>query len=147
MDNGIVGNAAMPRPMPVPARPAVADSLAQDRNQPQSASTRPNPDNPATTPAEPDPVPQAVSSQATSGETRDRFINELRGMAEQMANLAQAQGRALEFVVNGENDNDVVILVRDGQSGEVVRTIPPDELTELSRSARTGDLNLVSVRA
>ena len=147
MDNGIVGNAAMPRPMPLPTRPAVADSLAQDRSQPQSNTTRPDPDNPVSTPAEPDPVQQTVASQASSTESRNPFASDLRGMAEQMSGLAQSQGRSLEFMVNGENDNEVVILVRDGQSGEVLRTIPPEEMAQLSRSLRDGDLNLVSVRA
>ena len=147
MDNGIAGNAAMPRPMPLPTRPAVADSLAQDRDRPQESVTRPDPENPTTTPAEPDPVPQSVASQASSGETREPFFNQLQGMAEQMTERLQAQGRSLEFQINGENNDDVVILIRATDTGEVIRTIPPEELANLSQQVRDGDLSLVSIRA
>ena len=147
MDNGIAGNAAMPRPMPMPTRPAVADSLAQDRDQPQENVTRPDPENPATSPAEPNTVPQSVAAQASSGETREPFFNQLQGMADQINARLQAQGRSLEFQVNGENSDEVVILIRASDTGEVVRTIPPEELANLSRQVRDDDLNLVSIRA
>ncbi len=149
MDNGIAGSAAMPRPMPLPTRPAVADSLAQDRdqNRAEASASRPDPENPSTTPVEPDPVPQAVSTQATSGETRDPFVDQLQGMAQQMTERLQSQGRSLEFQVNGDNNDNVVILIRASDTGEVVRTIPPEELANLSQQVRDGGLSLVSVRA
>lgn len=147
MDNGIAGAAAMPRPMPLPTRPAVAESLAQDRDRPQNNATRPDPENPATTPAQPDPVPQTVASQGASGETRDPFVDQLQGMAQQMTERVQSQGRSLEFVVNGQDSDEVVILIRASDTGEVVRTIPPEELSNLSRQAREGGLNVVDARA
>ena len=92
-------------------------------------------------------MPQSVSTQATSGETRDPFVNQLQDMADQMTERLQAQGRSLEFQVNGENNDDVVILIRASETGEVVRTIPPEEMANLSRQVRDGDLSLVSIRA
>jgi uncharacterized FlaG/YvyC family protein len=147
MDNGIAGAAAMPRPIPLPTRAVVADSLAQDRDRPQTSATRPDPENPSTTPAEPDPVPQTTASQAASGETRDPFINQLQGMADQMTQRLQSQGRSLEFVVNGQDSEEVVILIRSSDTGEVVRTIPPDELANLSQQVRNGGLSTVDTRA
>ena len=118
-----------------------------DSSRAEASASRPDPDNPATTPAEPDPVPQSVSTQATSGETRDPFVNQLQDMADQMTERLRAQGRSLEFQVNGENNDDVVILIRASETGEVVRTIPPEEMANLSRQVRDGDLSLVSIRA
>ncbi|NDY97109.1 flagellar protein FlaG [Wenzhouxiangella limi] len=146
MDNGIAGAAAMPRPMPLPTRPAVADSLSQDRDRPQNNATRPDPENPSTTPAQPDPVPEPVSTQAPSGETRNPFVDQLQGMAEQMTERVQSQGRSLEFVVNGQEGEDVVVLIRSSDTGEVVRTIPPEELANLSQQVRNGGLNTVDAR-
>lgn len=146
MDNGIAGAAAMPRPMPLPTRPAVADSLSQDRDRPQNNATRPDPENPSTTPAQPDPVPQTVSTQEPSGETRNPFVDQLQGMAEQMTERVQSQGRSLEFVVNGQEGEDVVVLIRSSDTGEVVRTIPPEELANLSQQVRSGGLNTVDAR-
>lgn len=147
MDNGIAGTAAMPRPMPLPTRPAVADSLAQDRERPQARSARPDPENPASTPVQPDPVPQAVSTQAASGETRNPFVDRLLSTAREMTERVQAQGRALEFVVSGENNDQVVVLIRAADSGEVIRTIPPEELAKLSRQVLDGGFSLVDARA
>ncbi|MFW5816560.1 MAG: flagellar protein FlaG [Wenzhouxiangella sp.] len=136
----------MPRPMPLPTRPAVADSLAPDRDQPQNNATRPDPENPATTPAQPDPVPQTVASQGAPSEARNPFVDQLEGMARQMTERVQSQGRSLEFVVNGQDSDEVVILIRSSESGEVVRTIPPDELANLSQQVRDGGLSLVDAR-
>ncbi|MFP4209528.1 MAG: flagellar protein FlaG [Wenzhouxiangella sp.] len=147
MDNGIAGAAAMPRPMPLPTRAVVSESLAQDRDRPETTASRPDPENPSSTPAEPDPVPQTVSTQAASGETRQPFMDQLQGMADQMTRQLQAQGRSLEFVVNGGDSEDVVILIRDSESGQVMRTIPPDELANLSQQVRDGGPSLVNARA
>ena len=147
MDNGFVGNAAMPRPMPLPTRPAVADSLAQERGLPQTVARPVRQISETPTTAEPDPVPQSVAVQASSGETRDPFVSQLDGMAEQMSELARAQGRSLEFLVEGASPEDLVILVRASDTGEVVRTIPAEELSNLSRQVREGNLSLVSLRA
>jgi uncharacterized FlaG/YvyC family protein len=133
--------------MPLPTRPAVADSLAQDRDRTQTTTSRTDPENPSTTPVDPDPVPQTVSIQAASTETRNPFIDQLQGMADQMTERVQSQGRSLEFFVSGDNPEDVVILIRSSDSGEVVRTIPPDELANLSQQVRDGGLNLVDARA
>jgi uncharacterized FlaG/YvyC family protein len=146
MDNGIAGAAAMPRPMPLPTRPAVADSLSQDRDRPQASTTRPDPENPSSTPAQPNPVPETVSVQAPTIQTSNASVGDLRGMAEQMTQQVQSQGSSLEFVVDGENPEDVVILIRSSDSGEVVRTIPPDELADLSQQVREGGPSLVNAR-
>ena len=147
MDNGIAGSAAMPRPMPLPTRPAVADSLSQDRDRPQSTTTRPDPENPSSSPAQPNPVPETVSAQAPSFEPSNPSIGDLQGMAEQMTQQVQSQGSSLEFIVDGENPEDVVILIRSSDSGEVVRTIPSDELADLSQQVREGGPSLVNARA
>lgn len=147
MDNGIAGAAAMPRPMPLPTRPAVADSLAQDRDRLPNSATRPDPENPSSTPAQPNPVPETVSVQAASIQTTNPSIGDLQGMAEQMTSRVQSQGRSLEFVVDGQNPEDVVILIRAADSGEVLRTIPPEEMADLSQQVRDGGLSLVNTRA
>ncbi len=147
MDNGIAGAAAMPRPMPLPTRPAVSDSLSQDRSRPQNTSSRPDPENPSSTPAQPNPVPAAVSGQGASLQTSNPSISDLQGMAEEMTAQVQSQGRSLEFLVNGDSSENVVILIRASDSGEVVRTIPPDELADLSQQVREGGPSLVNARA
>ena len=77
-----------------------------------------------------------------------RRFAERQGMGGMMnVGKSKAQGRSLEFQVNGENSDEVVILIRASDTGEVVRTIPPEELANLSRQVRDGDLNLVSIRA
>ena len=68
-------------------------------------------------------------------------------MAEQMTAQVQSQGRSLEFIVDGENPEDVVILIRASESGEVLRTIPPEEMADLSQQVLDGGLSLVNARA
>jgi uncharacterized FlaG/YvyC family protein len=133
--------------MPLPTRPAVADSLSQDRDRPQNTATRPDPENPSSTPAQPNPVPETVGVQAAAVQTSNPAVGNLQGMAEQMTAQVQSQGRSLEFVVDGENPEDVVILIRASESGEVLRTIPADEMAGLSQQVRDGGLSLVNARA
>ena len=58
--------------------------------------------------------------------TRDR----LERIGEQLNEFVQENGRELEFQVREER-GDVVIIVRQSTSGEVIRTIPPEEAQRL----------------
>lgn len=58
-------------------------------------------------------------------------------LSEQLSEFARDRARELEFQI-GEESGDVVILVREAETGEVVRTIPPDEASKLAANLDAG---------
>lgn len=55
-------------------------------------------------------------------------------MAERLQEFVRENGRQLEFQVNNDS-GEVVILVRHAESGEVLRSIPPEEARRLAAQA------------
>ena len=70
----------------------------------------------------------------------------LQRTAEQLEAFVRDNGRELEFQV-GEEAGDVVVVVRRSASGEVLRTIPPDEALRLARELEQGGGALFSALA
>jgi len=59
-------------------------------------------------------------------------------MAERLQEFVRENGRQLEFQVNNDS-GEVVILVRHAASGEVLRSIPPEEARQLAEQAVVQD--------
>ena len=70
----------------------------------------------------------------------------LQRSAERLEAFVRDNGRELEFQV-GEEGGDVVVVVRRSGSGEVLRTIPPDEALRLARELEPGGGALFSALA
>ena len=70
----------------------------------------------------------------------------LEASAERLEAFVRESGRELEFRV-GESGGNVVIVVRQADSGEVLRTIPPDEALRLARDLDQGGGALFSALA
>lgn len=112
-----------------PAKPDDPDAAARaDRSQaaeaPDAAIPSPAPDTGAAEPAE------------VLRETVERVSERLN---EFVADIS----RDLEFRVDDDN-GDVVILVRESATGEIVRTIPPDEARQLAENLEINAAALVS---
>lgn len=99
--------------------------------------------------AEQRPVPQQLAARTghpadraeppDSAERIEPITESQQAMMEKLAaqfdDFVRQTGRQLEFYVNGEQTGRVVILVKNSDSGEVVRTIPPEEARRLAESA------------
>ena len=70
----------------------------------------------------------------------------LQRTAEQLETFVRDNGRELEFQV-GEESGEVVVVVRRSSTGEVLRTIPPDEALRLARELQEGGGALFSALA
>ncbi|QOC21215.1 flagellar protein FlaG [Wenzhouxiangella sp. AB-CW3] len=90
----------------------------------------------------PEPLRKATGERSAPSveqlETRESPAESQRAMmeklADQLAEFVRESGRQLEFQVNEERGR-VVILVKHSESGEVLRTIPPDEAQRMAMSA------------
>ncbi|MDT8439945.1 MAG: flagellar protein FlaG [Wenzhouxiangellaceae bacterium] len=69
--------------------------------------------------------------------------DELQGVAERLGDFARENARELEFRVDGEADK-VVIEVRNPETGEVLRTIPPEEADRIAANLNEGASALLS---
>lgn len=67
----------------------------------------------------------------------------LEGLSERLNQFVQDNARELEFRVNDEGGR-IVILVRQSETGEVLRTIPPEEALDLVNNLGDGAAALVS---
>jgi len=70
----------------------------------------------------------------------------LEALSARLNEFVQSNARELEFMV-GDEAGRVVILVRQSETGEVVRTIPPEEAVSLSETLREGGAALFSQKA
>ena len=70
----------------------------------------------------------------------------LQRSAERLEAFVRDNGRELDFQV-GEEGGDVVVVVRRSGSGEVLRTIPPEEALRLARELEQGGGALFSALA
>jgi flagellar protein FlaG len=77
----------------------------------------------AVAPSRPASAAPAESGVGNSGEEMRALMDRL---AEQLADFVREHGRQLEFQVD-DTRGRVVILVKSSDSGEVLRTIPPEE--------------------
>lgn len=103
-------------------------------------------------------APVSVGSQASASERVEQLdpVERIRPAREQQGSLQQRMeelarrlqdfvrenSRELEFRV-GEQQGEVVILVREADSGKVLRTIPPEEAQGLAESLAEGAAALV----
>ncbi|MFO7552016.1 MAG: flagellar protein FlaG [Haliea sp.] len=67
----------------------------------------------------------------------------LEGLSQRLNEFVQENARELEFRVN-QDGGRVVILVRQSETGEVVRTIPPEEALGLVNNLSEGAAALFS---
>lgn len=67
----------------------------------------------------------------------------LEGLSQRLNEFVQDNARELEFRVNDEGGR-VVILVRQSETGEVLRTIPPEEALALADNLSDGAAALFS---
>jgi flagellar protein FlaG len=117
MDNGISTN------QPTAGKTADAPSRALTVRPSRQAA----PDAQAASPAPP------VERAEPGAEMRDLAER----LSEQLSEFARDRARELEFQI-GEESGDVVILVREAETGEIVRTIPPDEASKLLANLDAG---------
>lgn len=127
MDNNI----AMTRVQPAPT-PAVDATPRQPLAEPTAVAAPSTPPPPATA-----DVPLAKGA-------------DLEAMAERVSELigefSRQAGRQLEFQVQSDS-NRVVILVKSTDTGEVVRSIPPEEVQRLAETLAAGEPALIDLRA
>ena len=127
MDNNI----AMTRVQPAPT-PAVDATPRQPLAEPTAVAAPSTPPPPATA-----DVPLATGA-------------DLEAMAERVSELigefSRKAGRQLEFQVQSDS-NRVVILVKSTDTGEVVRSIPPEEVQRLAETLAAGEPALIDLRA
>lgn len=121
-----------PEPRPVTAPRPVA---AQAPNTAPNTNTAP----PAVVTPPPEP---AVTAAETSKELRES----LEVLSERLNEFVQDNARELEFMVS-DDEGRVVILVRQSETGEVLRTIPPEEAKSLAETLQDGGAALISQQA
>lgn len=124
IDNNISANQGMMRP--VPAR---GDAVA-----PAGSTTSVEPPATAVTAVQP---PREMPAP---GEEMNEM---LEGLSQRLNEFVQENARELEFRVNQEGGR-VVILVRQSETGEVLRTIPPEEALGLVNNLSDGAAALFS---
>lgn len=124
MDNGISVSQATMRPAAVrsDAPATAASSAVGERAVPAVAEAQPPRDMPDT------------------GEGMNEM---LEGLSQRLNEFVQQNARELEFRVN-QDGGRIVILVRQSETGEVLRTIPPDEALGLVNNLGDGAAALFS---
>ena len=132
IDNSITAGQGMLRPAPTrgdapSGAPGAADMAA-------GGAAAPGPAVPST-PA----VPPAEDAPEVGAEMREM----LEQLSQRLNEFVQENARELEFRVDGEGDR-VVILVRQAETGDVLRTIPPEEALALADKLSDGSGVLVS---
>lgn len=103
--------------------------------------------NPAQQPNAVQPSAQAsdapiVRSSEPAG-VGDSLRDELQGLADRLSEFAAENARELKFEVGGES-NRVVIIVRNPETDEVLRTIPPEEAGRIAANLNEGGSALLS---
>jgi flagellar protein FlaG len=90
----------------------------------------------------------SVSTPPAAPEEAERVDLEalLERVGEQISEFSRQTGRELEFEVE-ESSGNVVILVKNKETGEVLRAIPPEEAQRLSDALAAGEPALVDLRA
>ena len=129
------------------------NSISMTRVLPAATATvEPAPRPPAAS-APPVPASASVSTAAPPAENTSAPVPErmdlealMERVGEQISEYSRQAGRELEFQVSSES-NRVVILVKSSDTGEVVRTIPPEEVQRLSEALAAGEPALVDLRA
>ena len=127
MDNSISMTRALP-----PSTVKVDQPPRQPAASPSDAPVQSSP------PPPPENTPD-VSEQEALQERLER-------VREQISEFASQTGRELEFRVE-EDSGNVVILVKSAETGEVVRSIPPEEVQRLAEALADGEPALVDLRA
>lgn len=74
-----------------------------------------------------EPIAPAKPAEPVGSDQREM----MERLAEKLDDYMRERGRQLEFQVANES-NRVVILVKSADSGEVLRSIPPDEARRLA---------------
>jgi flagellar protein FlaG len=94
------------------------------------------------------PQPPAASPPAAAPDKVQRLDLEalLERVGEQISDYSRQIGRALEFQVERQDDR-VVILVTNSDTGELVRSIPSEEVQRLSEFLADGAPVLLDLRA
>ncbi|NDY97120.1 flagellar protein FlaG [Wenzhouxiangella limi] len=91
--------------------------------------------------------PSAAPPAAAPDEVQRVDLEEvLERVGEQISEYSSQIGRALEFQVERQDDR-VVILVTNSDTGELVRSIPSEEVQRLSEVLADGDPLLLDLRA
>ncbi|PLW83982.1 hypothetical protein CWI75_01115 [Kineobactrum sediminis] len=105
---------------------------------------------PVTTPTDNSGPPVAVAPPpepgAVTAETGEKLRESLEALSERLNEFVQDNSRELEFMVS-EEASRIVILVRQSETGEVLRTIPPEEAMTLAENLRQGGAALFSQQA
>ncbi|MHA7815451.1 MAG: flagellar protein FlaG [Pseudohaliea sp.] len=133
IDNSITAGQGMLRPAPARATGA-ADAAPAD-----GAASMQGP-----APAQPAVPPAAPAQPAEGGTDVGADMREmLEELSQRLNDFVRENARELEFRVDGEGDR-VVILVRQAETGDVLRTIPPEEALALADKLGDGAGVLVS---
>ena len=144
MDNNISANQGVLRPGVARSDAAASGSAsaasAATAGDDVAASAR-APTQSVTPPAEVQP-PQGAP-QFDPGEN---IAELLEGLSQRLNEFVQQNARELEFRVNDEGGR-VVILVKQSETGEVLRSIPPEEAQGLVDNLDSGVSALFSQRA
>jgi uncharacterized FlaG/YvyC family protein len=74
------------------------------------------------------PQPGQESAAVQAGQTLERAKP---GSGKKSSSVPQSTKTKLKFQVDQES-NDVTVLILDARSHEVIRTVPPEELSELT---------------
>lgn len=130
MDNTISGSQFQNRVTPEP-RSALAPrpvTATTDSSEPPAAVM---------------PLPEG---EVTTAETGEKLRESLEALSERLNAFVQENTRDLEFMVS-EEASRIVILVRQSETGEVLRTIPPEEAMRLAESLQAGAAALFSRQA
>lgn len=85
----------------------------------------------------------AVQEPGSATSPTEDLTELLEGLSQRLNEFVQNNARELEFRVNDEG-GQVVILVRQSSTGEVLRTIPPEEATALVDNLSDGAAALFS---
>ncbi|MEQ8803303.1 flagellar protein FlaG [Haliea sp.] len=85
----------------------------------------------------------AVEPPRETPATGEDMNEMLEGLSQRLNEFVQENARELEFRVN-QDGGRVVILVRQSETGEVVRTIPPEEALGLVNNLSEGAAALFS---
>lgn len=124
----------------VQSKPVQQDSVRRPELQRSDVSTaqQPNPVQPAVQTTD---APIVASPQPAS--VGESLREELQGVAERLGDFARENARALEFRVEGDTER-VVIEVKNPETGEVLRTIPPEEASRIAANLNQGAATLLS---
>lgn len=88
---------------------------------------------------------RTLTTEQHSGEATQKMnVEAVKASAKQIESYLKKSGRELEFHVD-EQSGQMVVSVRDSETGDLIRQIPGEEVLRMARALEKSDPSLINI--